>query len=93
MCDQNKAGCCPGGSNTMGCNTAMGMKCGGGHHHMFKLLKLLITLLVLSLVFSMGVHLGELKGYIQAKGGFEGYGLKMMGGWQQNAVTPAPAAK
>ncbi len=67
MCDDNKAaGCCSSGGNTM-----MGIGCTGHHYRLYKLLKLLIVLLILAFVFSYGVRLGELKGFIKANHGFD----------------------
>ncbi len=93
-------GCGQGGSC---CGSMMGHGCGCHGHGRHHLVKVILKLIIIIIIFSCGLKLGEMIGYIKAEGhgtSESGFGM-MRGGWgnysnvvNPSGVTPAtPASK
>jgi hypothetical protein len=69
--------CRHGMCGTMG-SMCGGMKCCGGGHRfiVFRIIRIFISIVILAIVFSLGVKIGELKAVLNG-----GYGYSMMGGY------------
>lgn len=67
-----------------GCGNA-----GGQGHHRFFLLRLLLGLIIIAMVFSLGVKVGEFKGAFDV----DGYGYHMRPMMYQNQYQPVTSPK
>ncbi len=77
------------------CKGHMG-NCSGKYHHQYGLLRWVLVIVVVYMIFSLGMKVGEFKGMLGGEYGGgsyrHGYG-KMMRGGQWDVVTPTATAQ